>query len=245
MPVSVTCTSDGMKGLLVRDLWSGYGETVVLQGMTFTVQPGEVVALLGRNGVGKTTLLKTIVGILRPRSGEVLLDGVPITGLMPHEIAVRGVAYVPQGRGIFPKLTVRENLLLGTKGRRDRRRTIPKSIYDYFPVLRERLDQLGGTLSGGEQQMLAIARALAAEPAILLLDEPSEGIQPSIVIRLGEILQRIHQERGISILLVEQNLDLALSTADRCLIMEKGRAVYESTPSELEASDVIQRFLVI
>jgi urea ABC transporter ATP-binding protein UrtE len=245
MPASATSTLDDMKGLLVRDVWAGYGQTVVLQGVTLVVRPSEVVALLGRNGVGKTTLLKTIMGILRPRAGEILLDTAPITGLMPHKIAVRGVAYVPQGRGIFPKLTVRENLLLGTKGRCDGERIIPESIYDYFPVLRERLNQLGGTLSGGEQQMLAIARALAAEPAILLLDEPSEGIQPSIVIRLADILQRIHQERDISILLVEQNLDLALSIADRCLIMEKGRIVYEGIPNELKVSNVIQRFLVI
>ena len=245
MRASEMSTSVGNKHLRIHDLWSGYGRTAVLQGVTLDVLDGEVVALLGRNGVGKSTLLKTIMGGLRPRAGTIRLGDEAIDQLASHEIARRGIAYIPQGRGIFPRLTVEENLLLGMKGRRDGLRVIPEHVFGYFPILRERLGQLGGTLSGGQQQMLAIARALVADPKLILLDEPSEGIQPNIVDRIGDVIRQINRDHGVSMLLVEQNLDLALSVAHRCLIMEKGQIVYAGTPQELQTGDLIQRFLVI
>ena len=155
------------------------------------------------------------------------------------------MAYVPQGRGIFAKLTVRENLLVGTRAQRDGAGCIPDEVFAYFPILQERLNQAGGTLSGGEQQMLAIARALCGQPAVLLLDEPSEGIQPTIVQELGRIIGRISESSGTSVLLVEQNIDLALETSRRCLVMEKGRIVHEGTPDDLRDEAVLSSFLAI
>jgi urea ABC transporter ATP-binding protein UrtE len=231
--------------LEVSSVVSGYGKTRVLYGVDFHVGDGERVTILGRNGVGKTTLLRTIMGINRAWAGSIRSDGKELVGLSSYDIARTGIAYVPQGRGLFPQLTVQENLYLGTKARRDRKKQIPDLVFQYFPVLRERLTQVAGTLSGGQQQMLAIGRALAAEPKILLLDEPSEGIQPSLVVELGHLLRRMNTEAGVSILLIEQKLDIGLAVAERCLVMQKGAIVYEGQPSEFTNEATIRRFLAV
>ena len=227
--------------LKVSNLHAAYSTVPVLTGVDCELGKGEVLALLGRNGVGKTTFMKALIGLLRPTDGRVELDGNAIQGLPPHRIARLGMAYVPQGRGIFAKLSVRENLLVGTRAQRDGTGTIPDDVFSYFPILQERLDQAGGTLSGGEQQMLAIARALCGYPEVLLLDEPSEGIQPSIVQELGRIIGRISESSGTSVLLVEQNIDLALETSGRCLVMEKGRIVHEGAPDDLRDEAVSEQ----
>ena len=231
--------------LKVTNLHAAYSTVPVLTGVDCALGKGEVLALLGRNGVGKTTLMKALIGLLRPTEGRVELDGNAIQGLPPHRIARLGMAYVPQGRGIFAKLSVRENLLVGTRAQRNGTGAIPDEVFSYFPILRERLEQAGGTLSGGEQQMLAIARALCGHPAVLLLDEPSEGIQPSIVQELGRIIARISASSGTSVLLVEQNIDLALETSGRCLVMEKGRIVHEGAPDDLRDEAVLSKYLAI
>lgn len=231
--------------LKVSNLHAAYSTVPVLTGVDLDLGKGEVLALLGRNGVGKTTLMKTLIGLLRPTEGRIELDGSALEGLAPHRIARLGMAYVPQGRRIFAKLTVRENLLVGTRAQHDGTGCIPDEVFAYFPILQERMNQAGGTLSGGEQQMLAIARALCGRPAVLLLDEPSEGIQPTIVEELGRIIGRISASSGTSVLLVEQNIDLALETSRRCLVMEKGRIVHEGTPEDLRDEVVLSRFLAI
>ena len=213
-----------------------YGESHVLHGVSLRVAPGEAVALLGRNGAGKTTAIRSIVGFTPPRAGRVVFEGQAIERWPAHRIARRGLALVPQGRRIFAPLTVRENLLLGaradgwTLGR----------VFELFPRLRERQAQSGGTLSGGEQQMLAIARALLTNGRLLLLDEPSEGLAPLIVREIGNVLQAL-KARGLSLLLVEQNYHLALRVADRVYVMNKGQIVYEGTPAGLEAADEVKR----
>ena len=231
--------------LRVSNLHAAYSTVPVLTGVDCELGKGEVLALLGRNGVGKTTFMKALIGLLRPTEGRVELNGNAIEGLPPHRVARLGMAYVPQGRGIFAKLTVRENLLVGTRARRDGTGLIPDEVFSYFPILRDRLDQAGGTLSGGEQQMLAIARALCGQPEVLLLDEPSEGIQPSIVQELGRIIGKISESRETSVLLVEQNIDLALETSGRCLVMEKGRIVHEGAPDALRDEAVLSKYLAI
>ena len=214
----------------------------VLHGLSLTVGRAEAVAVMGRNGVGKSTLLRSIVGLVKPSAGSVEVDGHAIAGAPPHRIARLGIGYVPQGRGIFPKLTVKENLILGTRavGKEGR---IDEQVFAYFPILQERLRQIGGTLSGGEQQMLAIARALCGQPKVLLLDEPSEGIQPSIVKLLVALLPRIRSEAGLTVVIVEQNLDLAQHTADRFVFMDKGRTVHECGRKALEDKSILRRYL--
>ncbi len=231
--------------LKTTSLTAAYGTVPVLVGIDLALEEGEILALLGRNGAGKTTLMRTLIGLLKATGGSVSFSGADITNLAPHEIARRGIAYVPQGRGIFPKLSVAENLELGTRSRPDGRSDVPAEIFDYFPRLKERLSQTAGTMSGGEQQMLAIGRALAGDPKILLLDEPSEGIQPSIVYEIGQFLNRIVAETGISVLLVEQNVDLALATADRCTVMEKGRIVRTGSVEEMSDETVMREFLAV
>jgi branched-chain amino acid transport system ATP-binding protein len=213
-----------------------YGESHVLHGVSLRVGPGEAVAILGRNGAGKTTLIRSIMGFTPPRDGRILLEGQPIHDWPAHRIARRGLALVPQGRRIFAPLSVRENLLLGARldgWTLDR-------VFELFPRLRERETQEGGTLSGGEQQMLAVGRALLTNGRVLLLDEPSEGLAPLIVREIGRILVRLKAER-LSILLVEQNYHLALQIADRVYVMSKGQIVYEGTPAALEANEEVKR----
>lgn len=229
----------------ITDIFASYGPVPVLVGVDFSLAQGEILALLGRNGVGKTTLLRVLIGLIKPTRGRISMAGQDLTGLPSHRIAKMGVAYVPQGRGIFPKLTVFENLMVGTRAQTGKKRIIPEEIFTYFPILKDRLDQPGGTLSGGEQQMLALGRALCGRPKLLLLDEPSEGIQPSIVQQLGVLIPEIVKTEGVSVLLVEQNLDLALRAAQRCLVMEKGSIVHEGHPDDFNDDKVVKKYLAI
>jgi branched-chain amino acid transport system ATP-binding protein len=225
--------------LAVESVHTYYGESHVLHGVSLEVRPGEAVALLGRNGVGKTTLIRSIVGFTPPREGRVTFDGRDIHRLPAHRIARAGLALVPQGRRIFAPLTVSENLAIGARGAP----WTAAGIEDIFPRLRERAAQGGGSLSGGEQQMLAIGRALMTNPRLMLLDEPSEGLAPMIVREIGRVLVRL-KESGLAILLVEQNVPLALRVADRVYVMSKGQIVYHGASSGLD-EDVKRRFLGI
>ena len=222
--------------LEVDSIHTYYGESHVLHGVSLRVAPGEAVALLGRNGAGKTTAIRSIVGFTPPRAGRVVFEGQAIERWPAYRIARRGLALVPQGRRIFAPLSVRENLLLGA---RSEGWTLER-VFELFPRLRERQAQLGGTLSGGEQQMLAIARALLTNGRLLLLDEPSEGLAPLIVREIGTILTALKAER-LSLLLVEQNYHLALRVADRVYVMNKGQIVYQGTPAGLEADEEVKR----
>ncbi|MER8411068.1 ABC transporter ATP-binding protein [Mesorhizobium sp. M0518] len=225
---------------------AGYGLLPVLNGIDLSVALGEVVGLLGRNGAGKTTLLRVISGGLRASGGVVVLGDKDLTNAPAFRRARAGIAHVPQGRGIFNQLTVRQNLEVGTRAAKDRGDGgIPADIFGYFPILREREAQVAGTLSGGQQQMLAIGRALCGLPSVLLLDEPSEGIQPNIVQSIAELVPRIARERGIAIILVEQNLDLVLKASDRCLVMEKGRIVHEGAPETFADETLLKDLLAL
>jgi branched-chain amino acid transport system ATP-binding protein len=219
--------------LSLNDVNTFYGDSHILHGVSFSLQPGGVLALLGRNGAGKTTCISTIIGFLTPKQGEIRLFGEPIAGLGPERISHLGIGLVPQGRRIFPSLSVRENLMVA----RQREGTTSKPwgmdrIYDMFPRLRERHAQFAGTLSGGEQQMLAIGRALMGNPKVLLLDEPSEGLAPLIVAEVGHTIRRLKQE-GQSIVLVEQNRQLALDVADQAVILNTGRCVFAGSATEV------------
>lgn len=229
----------------INNLTAAYGTVPVLNGVSLELAKGEVLALLGRNGVGKTTLLRTVTGLLPALSGAITLNGATITGLATYAISRLGVALVPQGRGILAKLSVRENLVVGGRAAATRDPISIAEVVSRFPILASRLDQPGGTLSGGQQQQLAIARALAARPTVMLLDEPTEGIQPNVVQDLGELIRTLTRETGLSVLLVEQNIDFALRTAHRCAVMEKGRIVHEGSPDELRSDAVLKRYLAI
>jgi branched-chain amino acid transport system ATP-binding protein len=227
--------------LAVHDLHAYYGESHVLQGVSLDVAEGECVAILGRNGAGKTTTIASIVGFIRPRSGEVRLRGAEVAGWAPHRIARAGLSLVPQGRRVFADLSVRENLTLTMHSRAEGWDL--ERVLSLFPALRRRLDAFGDQLSGGEQQMLAIGRALMRNPQVLLLDEPSEGLAPKIVAEVGEALLRL-RESGLAILLVEQNLALATRVAQRVFVMNKGTIVFSGSTAELAASsDVEARYL--
>lgn len=231
--------------LTVRALTSAYGSAQILQGVDLELAKGEVLALLGRNGVGKTTLLKTIMGIVRPTGGETVFDGRAISGLRTHEIARAGIGYVPQGRGIFDKLTVEENLRMGLRAHPSSSARIPDFVFERFPILDERRRQIAGTMSGGQKQQLAISRALCGDPKVLLLDEPSEGIQPNIVSDIGLFVRELAQTRGISVLVVEQNLGLVKGAADRFAIMVKGQVVHGGAVVELDDEELLQRYLSV
>jgi branched-chain amino acid transport system ATP-binding protein len=219
-----------------------YGKSRVLHGVSLRVERDEIVVLVGRNGVGKTTTLEVILGLVEVTGGSIAFEGQDLIGLAPWRIPRYGIGYVPQGRRIFPELTVQENLEIGcVSGALDR--GVLERVFAYFPRLQERLWQPGGTLSGGEQQMLAIGRALLGRPRLLLLDEPSEGLMPSMVALVEETIRQLRRD-GTAILLVEQNLDTALALADRVYIMEKGEIRLESSPSELQAApEVLRRYL--
>jgi branched-chain amino acid transport system ATP-binding protein len=229
--------------LEVRALHAYYGESHVLQGVDLTVERGHAVSLVGRNGAGKTTTIAAIAGFVRPRAGTVRANGVDLTGAPPHQVARAGIALVPQGRRIFADLTVRENLLVAARPTGDG--WTESRVFELFPQLARRRDVRGDHLSGGEQQMLAIGRALMRNPAILLLDEPSEGLAPKLVEEVGAALLRLRAS-GLAILLVEQNLALATSIGERVLVMNKGTMVFAGTPAELVAArEVEARFLGI
>src|SRR5262249_18671720 len=216
---SISARSDMLH---VSQIETYYGQTRILHGVTFQIGQREIVAVLGRNGAGKTTLLRSIIGLTPPRSGRILFNGHDITRLPTYEIAALGVSYVPQGKHIFPRLSVAENLRLGTRLQRSSDKAVRHEVFSYFPVLEERLARQGGTLSGGEQQMLAIARGLVGDPELMLLDEPSESLQPNLVEAIRGIIERVCRDRGVAMLLVEQNLDFARSLADRYYVMENG-----------------------
>lgn len=220
--------------LEIDNVHAGYGRTAVLHGVSFTLADGEMAAVLGRNGVGKTTLLRTITGAIPANTGSVRIDGRELTGAPAYRRARAGIAYVPQGREIFPRLSVLDNLRVAAYGTRRRGwGRVLEQVLEEFPVLREKAAQPGGSLSGGQQQILALARALMTEPRVLLLDEPSEGIQPSIVDQIAGTVRRINAERGISVVLVEQNLDFAAKIASRALVMAKGEIVRELAAEEM------------
>ena len=231
--------------LALEDVHAFYGEAHILQGVSLSVGEGEVVTLIGRNGAGKTTTLRSIMGIVPPRLGRIAFAGQELRGLPTHTVARAGIAYVPEERRILPNLTVEENLRLGrlgTNGRRDGD-AVMEEVLGYFPRLRERLTQKGKGLSGGEQQMLAIARGLVARPRLMLVDEPTEGLSPIIVESLTEILRDINR-RGTAILLVEQILDVALALSHRLYVMDQGRIQFEGSADQLRADPAIQqRFL--
>ena len=231
--------------LQVSNLNVYYGESHILRGVDLSVSAGQMVCLIGRNGVGKTTMLKTLMGLLQPRSGTISFGGESIVSKLTHQRAKMGIGYVPQGREIIPLLTVKENLLLGLEAKptKSKKPEISEDIFDLFPVLKTMLDRLGGDLSGGQQQQLAIARALMGDPKLLILDEPTEGIQPSIILDIEAAVRRVVATRGISVLLVEQHLHF-VRQADWYYAMQKGGIVASGSTSEL-SDEVIQRFLAV
>ncbi|MBY0381869.1 MAG: urea ABC transporter ATP-binding subunit UrtE [Xanthobacteraceae bacterium] len=222
--------------LAISDLHVAYGQSEVLHGLNVSVQPNEIVAIMGRNGMGKTTLMKSLMGIVPTKSGSVAMDGTDLTKLKSYERVAKGIAYVPQGRMIFSTMTVKENIETGlvSHGAKD----VPGDIYELFPVLLEMKDRRGGNLSGGQQQQLAIARALATKPKVLLLDEPTEGIQPSIIREMARTLKKIRDERGLSIVVSEQVLSFALDVADRVLVIENGEIVRDEKRDGIDASQI-------
>ncbi|OKH22416.1 urea ABC transporter ATP-binding subunit UrtE [Hydrococcus rivularis NIES-593] len=232
--------------LQISNLNVYYGESHILRNVDLSVPKGQMVCLIGRNGVGKTTLLKTIMGLLKPRTGNINYGGQLITGISTDRRAKMGIGYVPQGRKIIPRITVKENLLLGLEARpggRKGKEEIPEEIFQLFPVLKTMLSRMGGDLSGGQQQQLSIARALMGKPQLLLLDEPTEGIQPSIILEIEAAVRRIIEATGISVLLVEQHLHF-VRQADKYYAMQKGGIVASGSTSEL-SQEVIQRFLAV
>jgi branched-chain amino acid transport system ATP-binding protein len=227
--------------LSLRNVHVHIGKLHILQGVDLDVKEGECAALLGRNGVGKTTTLRSIMGLVARTGGEVEFNGDNLSRCAPHKIPRKGIGYVPQGRGIFPTLSVQENLLIGVSGKRDA--ALEDYVLTCFPRLKERLKQNGGTLSGGEQQMLAIARCLMMRPRLIILDEPTEGIMPRLVSQIRREIHRINQA-GVSILLVEQNVETALKLCPRVFLMEKGTVVYSGTSHELKSRpEIVNRYL--
>ncbi|MFG1463850.1 urea ABC transporter ATP-binding subunit UrtE [Xanthobacter sp. DSM 24535] len=220
----------------VSNLVVSYGQSEVLHGLNFTVAPNEIVAIMGRNGMGKTTLMKSLMGVVPTRSGKVSIGQSEITALKSYERVAKGVAYVPQGRMIFSAMTVEENIETGLVSSGARK--VPGDIYELFPVLLDMKKRRGGNLSGGQQQQLAIARALATKPKVLLLDEPTEGIQPSIIREMARTLKRIRDEKGLSIVVSEQVLSFALDIADRVLVLENGSIVHEDLRADIDEAKV-------
>jgi urea transport system ATP-binding protein len=227
--------------LKIDNLHSGYGQSEVIHGMNLSAGENEIVAVMGRNGMGKTTLFKTLMGILPSRAGAIVLNGRDLAGQASFQRVHAGMAYVPQGRMIFPTLTVEENIKSGL-GPRDRK--VPEEIFGFFPVLKEMRKRRGGNLSGGQQQQLAIARALASHPKVLLLDEPTEGIQPSIIKELAQMLKQIRAQKGLVIVVSEQVLSFALEIADRLLVLDRGRVVKESRRDDVD-TETLNRLLSI
>ncbi len=222
--------------LNVSNLHVSYGQSEVLHGLNFTVAPNEIVAIMGRNGMGKTTLMKSLMGVVDSREGTISVGDTPVTAMKSHDRVANGIAYVPQGRMIFSTMTVEENIETGLTVTGES--SIPEDIYELFPVLLEMRKRRGGNLSGGQQQQLAVARALVSRPKVLLLDEPTEGIQPSIIKDMARTLRRIRDEKGLSIVVSEQVLSFALDIADRVLVLENGRLVHESPRDGIDEAKV-------
>lgn len=229
----------------VSRLRSGYATGDVLQDVALTAERGEVVGVLGRNGVGKTTLMKTLIGLLPARQGRIAFRDEEVTRLGADRRARLGIGYVPQGRGIFPHMSVRDNLRMGSLIGEGRKSLDYDLIFSYFPFLKERLGQRGGTLSGGQQAMLAIARGLIGGPDLLLLDEPSDGVQPSIVHEIGGFIQSLNREKGLTVLIVEQNIDLMQTVATRAYALDKGRVVAALAHDELMDTERVASFLAV
>ena len=230
--------------LALQDVDGFYGRSHALHGITAEIGARSITAVLGRNGVGKTTLLKTIMGLIDRMSGRIALDGEDVSTEPAFRRSRRGIAYVPQGREIIPDFSIRENILMGAFARRDGKRAVPDIVAQLFPYLTDNLERPGGVLSGGQQQQLAIARALAADPKVLLLDEPTEGIQPSIVEEIEALIVRLNREFGLTVVLVEQNVGFARRAADAFLMMEKGRVV-ASGPIAGLTDDVVHRHMAV
>jgi branched-chain amino acid transport system ATP-binding protein len=230
--------------LAVNNVETYYGPIMAIRGVSFTVPRGGIVTILGANGAGKTTILKTVCGVMDPQKGTVTFAGREIQGLDPDRVVRLGLSHVPEGREVFPFLTVRENLVMGAYTRVDAAGVARdmEMVYDYFPILRSRAEQRAGSLSGGEQQMLAISRSLMAQPAMMLLDEPSLGLSPRLVKEIFDIIVRINRERGVTVLLVEQNAHMALTTADYGYVLEVGRIVMEDTCARLLEKEDIKEF---
>jgi len=234
-----------MAELVLSDVHAHYGQSHILHGASMTVNTGSIVTLLGRNGMGKSTLLRSIMGLTPASAGTIVYNDIEIQGMKPYDIYSLGIGYVPQGRRMFKHLTVLENLRMGLRNKNQKHPAVFDKIFSMFPILYERSKQKAGTLSGGEQQMLAIARALAGEVGLLLLDEPTEGIQPSVVDEILMLLERVNSDDGLTILLVEQNMELALSVASIYFVMEKGAVVESGSAADINRDDVIQKYLVV
>jgi len=230
--------------LKVEKLNQYYGESHTLWDLELDVPEGQCTCLMGRNGVGKTTLLQAIMGLLPVKDGSIYFEGNDLTQYNAEQRAYMGIGYVPQGRQIFPLLTVEENLLIGLPVRKDKQKTIPPYIFELFPVLKEMLNRRGGDLSGGQQQQLAIGRALVIDPKLLILDEPTEGIQPNIVHEIGDIIRKLNQDIGLTVLLVEQKLPFARRVADRFCILDRGRQVATGEMGSLN-DDLVQKYLTV
>lgn len=230
--------------LTIKELNQFYGESHTLWDVKLDIQPGTCTVLMGRNGMGKTTLLKSIMGLIPVKSGGIEFDGQALAGKAAELRARLGIGYVPQGREIFAQLTVEENLLTGLHSRRDKVRKIPERIFDLFPVLKDMLQRRGGDLSGGQQQQLAIGRALTLDPKMLILDEPCEGIQPNIVQQIGDVILQLNREENLTVLLVEQKLPFARRVGQQFVIMDKGHTVAKGAMNEL-SDELIQRYLTV
>lgn len=231
--------------LQVNDLLSGYGSVRIVNNVSFGVDSNEIVAVIGRNGVGKTTLMKSLVGLISCAGGNINFKNTDITRMSAAKRACLGIGYVPQGRGIFTRLSVADNLRMGEKVGSPRGGANFDRVHQFFPILKERQGQKAGSLSGGEQQQLSIGRILVGSPDLILLDEPSEGVQPNIVQEIGRIIRRLRDDEGLTVVIVEQNLDLIHAVADRCIVMDKGTIVAELTSDELREPDVARRYLAI
>lgn len=230
--------------LNVNGLSFSYGRVPALKEVSIQASKGQMVCIMGRNGAGKTTLMRNIVGISKHSVGTIELDGIDLTRKAPHERVQAGIGYVPQGRMIFPRLTVEENLRIGLSGRRDKLRKIPDAIYEHFPGLFKIHQRMGGNLSGGEQQQLAIARALVVKPRLLILDEPTEGVQPNIIDQIGSVLRQLMESENLSVLIVEQYLDFVRRYGQRFYVMNKGEIVAQGATEEL-SDDIVTRYLSV
>jgi len=230
--------------LKVENISAYYGESIILKDVSLRINKGQVVCLLGRNGVGKSTFLKSIMGLVKTPKGRISLDGTEMIKMPVYSRAQQGIGYVPQGRDIFPQLTVYENLLLGCERNKNKREPMDESIYSLFPVLQTMLKRKGGDLSGGQQQQLAIARALVSKPKLLLLDEPTEGIQPSIIQEIARVIKKLKQQGDVTMLIVEQYLEFVLEVADYFYVMDKGKIILEGETRDADAGKIQERIAI-